>query len=38
MLIRKFETSVSSKLEPGQWKALQEVSADREKLGCDDGR
>ena len=32
VLVRKFETSVSSKLKPGQWQALNEAAADREKL------
>ena len=34
VLIRKFETSVSSKLQQGQWQALQEVCADRDKLSA----
>ena len=34
VLIRKFETSVSSKLQPGQWQALNDLCADREKLAA----
>ena len=32
VLKKKFETSVSGKLKPGQWQALAEVIADRDKL------
>jgi len=32
VLIRKFESSVSGKLKPGQWKVLHEISTDRDKL------
>ena len=34
VLIRKFETSVSAKLQPGQWQALQEICADQDKLSA----
>ncbi len=32
VLVRKFETSVSAKLKHGQWQALNEAAADRDKL------
>jgi 2-methylcitrate dehydratase len=32
VLIRKFETSVSSRLQPAQWQALKETCEDRDKL------
>ena len=34
VLIRKFETSVSSKLQSGQWQTLNEICSDREKLAA----
>ena len=34
VLIRKFESSVSPKLQPGQWQTLNEICSDREKLAA----
>ncbi len=34
VLVRKFETSISPKLKPGQWKELQALCADQEKLAA----
>ncbi|MDG2374872.1 MAG: 2-methylcitrate dehydratase, partial [Woeseiaceae bacterium] len=32
VLMKKFETSVSCKLQQGQWRVLREASTDRDKL------